>query len=107
MIGLLAQNHHLSDQLVLFFSGESLSQLDFRAPTPDQLTFAAFDCAGLLAVNFNDWRRIRTVRQMFKLKQSLLGLVGFRVAGRENRLVSVFPELICTRHGAPSAPTSH
>jgi hypothetical protein len=59
MIGLLAQNHHLSNQLVLLmkkslFSDESVSQLDFRAPTPDQLTFAALDCAELLAVKLNE-----------------------------------------------------
>src|SRR5207249_6313814 len=57
MIGLLVQNHHLSDQLVLLmkqrlFSRESLAQLDFRAPTSGQLTFAAFDRAMLLAVNY-------------------------------------------------------
>jgi hypothetical protein len=54
MIGLLAQECLVLDQLVLLmkqslFAGESLSQLDFRAPTPGQLTFAAFDCAMLLA----------------------------------------------------------
>ena len=80
------------------FPSESLSQLDFRAPTSDQFAFVAFDCAaGLLAVNYNDRREVRTLRQMFKFKQPLLGLFAFRVAGRENRLVSVFPELICIR----------
>ena len=34
-----------------FFSGDSLAQLDFRAPTSDQLTFIAFDCALLMAVS--------------------------------------------------------
>ena len=43
------------DQLVLLmnqslFSGESLSQLDFRAPTSDQLAFAVSGCAVLLAL---------------------------------------------------------
>jgi hypothetical protein len=59
MIGLLAQNSVSLDQFVLLlkqslFSGESLSQLDFRAPTSVQLTFAAFNCAALLAGRYPD-----------------------------------------------------
>jgi hypothetical protein len=57
MIGLLAQDHHLLNQLVFLltqgvFSDESLSQLDFGVPTPNQLAFVTLNRAtGLMVVN--------------------------------------------------------
>jgi len=39
-----------------------------------------------------------------KLKQSLLVLVGFGVAGRKDSLFSILPELICFRHEHPRVP---
>src|SRR5690242_4479988 len=106
MIGLLAQQSLMLDQIVLLtkqslFSGESLSQLDFRVPVADQLAFADFDCAMFLAINYNDRRGVRALRQMFKLKQRVFGLVGFR-AGRKERLVTRLPELTGIPHGTPS-----
>jgi hypothetical protein len=54
MIGLLAQNCLVLDQLVLLtkqslFSGESLSKPTFRAPMSSQLLFVACDRAALRA----------------------------------------------------------
>ena len=64
MIGLLAQNRLLLDQLVFLtkqrlFLGESLSQPDFRAPTSYQLAFVACDRAALAAFKNDIRRRIR------------------------------------------------
>jgi hypothetical protein len=70
MTGLRARDFLLLNQLVLLtkqslFSGESLSQPDFRAPMFRQLAFVARNRAALRAFGHGARRWARAVREMF------------------------------------------